>query len=262
MKTKYFPMFIALLFICGITTVYYTNTIAEEIIDTGVMLTNETYNINADDTAEESEIINTSEELTIESSHTVSMYNSVEEDALIADYLLPNERIYISDDGAFQAFVSSIDRSRYNNIEVTVVDNSSGAELIIPLSVHTRHLEDINFIGDSIVIEGYVNPSLGLLEIFSLEDGERLSYKEGRGFTFDSNNELYYVQVNFPHFSGEKGNDRIVNEQGDILYESEYGISILGELHIDENTIGFLEDSYTYSYLGSETRTYKVINKL
>ena len=254
MKTKYFPMFIALLFICGITTVYYTNTIAEEIIDTGVMLTNETYNISADNTAEEREIINTSEESTIESSQMVSMYNSVEEDALTADYLLPNERIYISDDGAFQAFVSSIDRSRYNNIEVTVVDNSSGAELIIPLSIYTLHFLDLVFIENSIAITGYVNPSLSILEIFSLDDGERLSYREGRKFTFDSNNELYYVQVTFPHFSTDWGNDRIVNGRGDVLYESEYGVSIYGELHIDEYTIGFFEDSCP--------DTYKIINKL
>ena len=254
MKTKYIAMFFALVLVCGISTIYYT--IAGEIRDTGGEFDIETDNIiSSENKVENVEIIDISGELTIESDQIVSDENAVEDDTSISDYIIePDGRIYTSDDGRFQAFVSSIDRSRYNNIEVTVVDNSSGAELIIPLSTHSLNLDDVKFIGNSIALTGHVSPSLVTHEIFSLKDGERLSYREGVGFTFDSNNELYYVQVEFPHFSNERGNDRIVNEHGDVLYESEYGVTISGVLHIDEYTIGF------YEYSESD-RTYKVISK-
>jgi len=157
---------------------------------------------------------------------------------------LPTTRVYISGNENFHAFASSTYNDRY--IEIIIVDKLLGTELIIIPSIHMIHLIDINFIENAIAVTGYINPSLEMLEIFCLENGKLISQRTGIGFTFDDNGILHYIQVAHPHFSHYRGNDRIVNEFGDILYKSDSSVSIMGKLIINEHTIEFFEDCDNY----------------
>jgi len=97
------------------------------------------------------EINNFTEDTTVNLDDIISADYLYEESVIVdnglakTQFVSPNEHAYVSEDGNFRAFVSSIDRNRYNNVEVTVVDNSSGAELIIPLSIHTPQTPAENY---------------------------------------------------------------------------------------------------------------------
>ena len=145
---------------------------------------------------------------------------------------------YISESGDIYTYTII---EGYIRQEITLTNQSSGAEFILPLSEHIRDISDVNFIRNRIAVRGHVNPSLEILGIFSLETGEMIIQKHGYGFTFADNNELYYVKAGSPHFSGLYGNDKIMNENDDILYESEVNITILAELVITEDSIEFHE---------------------
>lgn len=152
-----------------------------------------------------------------------------------------NKVIYYSKDKTISAYVDSVDFSRENSIEVAVEYN--GEKVILPLSIQVNSLDDIVFLDDNrIGITGHINPSLSSHEVFDMETGELISSFYGIGFIYDEKYKLYYV-VPQPHWVGidDRGGNLIMNEQGDVLYETEPNIMIYGDLRIESGCIYFYE---------------------
>ena len=153
---KYYSMlFVLLVFACGIATA--CNPITEVFNET-------------------------STDQIIESDEVISADNAYDGDDLIEDeFFIPqtdtiDEHMFISHDGKYQVLVISTYLENYSSIEVTVFSSQSGAGLAIPISEDIIKVHNVNFLENAIEISGYISPSHKILETFSLEDGERISY--------------------------------------------------------------------------------------
>ena len=115
--------------------------------------------------------------------------------------------------------------------------------MVLPLSMFVFDLVDINFIQNTIAIEGFINSANSALEIFCLDTGERLREHIGLGFVFDSDGSVYYI-ASRPHISPIEswGNNKIMNENGEVLFESEPLVVIRTELTIDGDMLSFYTD--------------------
>lgn len=209
-------------------------------------------NINSD-FSDNTDLIESSHESTAEnySSNIHLNYGEVDTDIPIInidenkdnDSLDMNKTIYYSDDKSISAYVNSIDLSQKSNIEIVVEYNEK--KVILPLSTYANSLDDIIFINENkIGITGHINPSLLSHEIFDIDTGELINSFYGLGFIYDEKHELYYI-VPQPHWAGidDRGGNLIMNELGDVLYETEPNVMIYGDLWIESGCIYFNEKS-------------------
>lgn len=148
---------------------------------------------------------------------------------------------YSSEDQRVVVYVDNIDFSRTNNIEFALEYN--GDKKILPLCAEANSLVDVTFLDmNRIAVTGHINPSLLSHEIFDMDTGDLLGCYYGVGFVYDEAFNLYYI-VPQPHWVGmdERGGNKIMNAQGDILYETEPNVEIYGDLWVDSDQIYFME---------------------
>lgn len=148
-----------------------------------------------------------------------------------------------SDDGKYTAYVSNVDLtksdsitiaiSRKNREEATILDEEIALDSMA-LSVSSMEIN-----GDTLVTIGNVNPSLQVYEEFSLLSNELLRKLYGYAFT-QVGSKIFYVQAP-QHFSGKSGTDRILDDEGNIYYESPENVSIRNELLLQGERLIFTE---------------------
>lgn len=153
------------------------------------------------------------------------------------------QSIWYSDDKTMYGFASSKSSSGKIDVVISTADKNESSvdnEVVLTLSDLALSLEDIKFIDENTVgIEGHVNPSTNVYQIFDLQTGKVLQEYYGYGFTY-SGDTLYYVQAP-QHFSGIKGYNRILTSDGNMLYESAENVTIASNLEIREGSIVFYE---------------------
>ena len=160
--------------------------------------------------------------------------------------LWPREMIFTSEDGIFSAYVSAMHHLSgawdiaSHSLEVTVTNKLTGTELILPLARHVFDLVYISFIQDTIAIEGFLNASNSVLEFFCLETGEKLREHIGLGFVFDCEGRVYYIAIR-PNRSPIEawGHNKIMDEEGNVLFESGAHVIIQGNLAIVGDMLSF-----------------------
>ena len=152
---------------------------------------------------------------------------------------------YQSIDGSYTAYVSSIDYSKPNSVTVSVESNldERNNSTDFELNCSVLSVDSININNDILSVTGYVNPSLRVYQRFDIKNQELID--EYYGYLFaETDDGIYYVQAP-PHFSGQRGGSRILNEKGDVLYEAAEETTI-SELSVSGNELVFSEiDSNT-----------------
>ena len=119
-------------------------------------------------------------------------------------------------------------------------EGGQGEPLELKLPTLVKSVESVSFPQeDRAVVISHVNPSLELYQVYDLETEDAVEEYWGCGFLLYED-VLYYVQAP-QHFSGVRGNDRILTSHGDLLYESGENVTIDAELSIDGDTVTFYE---------------------
>lgn len=132
------------------------------------------------------------------------------------------------------------DTSSPGRLQVVISDEETSNDTIVSLSDSAVSVENIRFISeDKAGVEGHINPSTNVFQIFALQTGELLEQYYGYGFTY-ADGVLYYIQAP-QHFSEITGHNRILTSEGNLLYESDEGIIISDSLEIKDNSVIFYE---------------------
>lgn len=156
------------------------------------------------------------------------------------DALNEQRNIYTSENGNVEVYIDNVDYSRLNSIEIAIINNDK--KIIVPLNSSVLGLYNVEFLNNNkIAVTGNINPSLQAYEIFDINTGELIESFYGYGFTNSDDGSLYYV-VPQPHFhDGDKGYNKIVNDKGDILYESESSMVIRSNMSVKNDNLYFEE---------------------
>jgi hypothetical protein len=179
------------------------------------------------------------------------------EDELLASV---NDRVAI-EEGTYSAYVSKIDYTVPNIFEVTIA-NKEGKSTSLLLNMHAKNIKRIEFLpGNQVEVVCGINPSWESCEIFDIDTGDLIEEYYGCGFTRLEDGQMIYV-VPKPHFGpGDRGNNKIVDQSGNILYESEAGMMIQGKLSVVDGCLSFEEiDVNSLSSTANEPIFEKVVN--
>lgn len=162
---------------------------------------------------------------------------------------------WVSVDGDLRVFVASTDYSDTNSsVEVKVAKTTGNNDVLatLRLSTFSLSLVDVTFIDETHVgIESHINPSTNVYEIFDLNTGLVTDTYYGYGFTH-YNDTVYYIQAP-QHFSGVRGNNRILTSDGQLIYESDAGVTIDANLTVKNGGVYFAEINNEMN--GKEMRT-------
>lgn len=153
------------------------------------------------------------------------------------------QKIWRSDERGLCAFVSKKDYSNADSkIEVTIAEavGDKNTLALLPLSPFALDLLDVTFIDETHVgIESHINPSTNIYEVFDLTTGAVVAEYYGYGFTHYGDI-IYYVQAP-QHFSGVRGNNRIITSTGTLIYESDADTTIDADIVVKDGIIYFTE---------------------
>jgi hypothetical protein len=160
---------------------------------------------------------------------------------LTGELLTPtNDRVAI-EEGNLSAYVSKIDDAVSGGFVVTV-ENKEGESVKILLNENVSHVEKIEFLPDNqLEVIGRVDPEFLACEIFDIDAGDLIGIYYGYGFTHLENGGMIYVLPG-PHFSGnDRGSDKIVDQSGNILYESEPGVRIMKTQSLGDDALTLVD---------------------
>jgi len=158
------------------------------------------------------------------------------------------QRVWYSEDGKLLGFESKTSSpgkimvliSPTNKIDASITGAADQKNIVLSLSPFASSLLDIKFINQHTVgIEGHINPSTNVYQLFDLNTGEVLQQFYGCGFVHYGDI-IYYVQAP-PHFGGIKGYNRILTSKGELLYESAENVIIDSDLEIKGDSLSFTE---------------------
>jgi hypothetical protein len=133
---------------------------------------------------------------------------------------------------------------------IQIIDLKSGEISSIPLAEnYANAFENVEWVDDNTVaITGHVNPSLCTYEIYDINKAVRKNIYYGIGFMWNKAKSRLYYTIPAPHFANvDKGKNTIVNQDGDVLYQSSSNVMILSgsSLSNDDSKIAFFEDDLT-----------------
>jgi 3D (Asp-Asp-Asp) domain-containing protein len=160
---------------------------------------------------------------------------------LEGDLLAPeNDRVAI-EKGNYSAYVSKIDYTVLGGFEVTIT-NKEGTPIKVHLNLQVKSVKRMKFLPDNrLEVISKINPTWESCEIFDIDTGDLVEIYYGCGFTRFEDGRMIYV-VPKPHFGpGDRGNNKIVDQDGNILYESEAGVMIRGKLSLVDDCLNFEE---------------------
>jgi hypothetical protein len=130
----------------------------------------------------------------------------------------------------------SIILSKNNESQIVDLEN-----IIYTSIVSYSWIDDVRF-----AICGHINPSLNVYVVIDTKSKKIIGEYYGIGFTWNQNKDkLYYIQTS-TYFGDGKVNDKIVDNIGNIYYETEPGISMTDKLSISDNEqtfVFFVNDS-------------------
>ncbi|MFD2670960.1 hypothetical protein [Marinicrinis sediminis] len=155
-----------------------------------------------------------------------------------------------SPDGNMVAFAYNLFASSNQDPKIGFVDIKSGETIDIPIIDHlaTSWLKVGWFDNKRFGVVGQINPSLEVIEIVNIESKKIENTYYGLGFTWDDKHNRLLFNVPQPHFGeGEKGKNKIVDDLGNIYYESPIDVVIYGGPNIDKTgqNIAFFEGNMT-----------------
>ena len=148
-----------------------------------------------------------------------------------------------SEDGTYFAYEGDADASKVNSITVSVVrngnDRNTSDDVKFDLAPSVTSVDNMEIANNSLVTIGHVNPSVKVYQEFNIDTQELIKQYYGFGFT-NTNKGLFYVEAP-QHFSGVIGLNRIMDGSGNVLYESDENVRILGDLTLNGSTLSFTE---------------------
>ena len=148
-----------------------------------------------------------------------------------------------SEDGTYFAYEGDADASKVNSITVSVVrngnDRNTSDDVKFDLAPSVTSVDNMEIANNSLVTIGHVNPSVKVYQEFNIDTQELIKQYYGFGFT-STNKGLFYVEAP-QHFSGVIGLNRIMDGSGNVLYESDENVRILGDLTLNGSTLSFTE---------------------
>ncbi|SCY37645.1 hypothetical protein [Alkaliphilus peptidifermentans] len=224
-----------------IITVFGVASNSENIIET---VNQDTINesteeqLNEDNTPEDtSEESTTLESLGIQDevtqSQDIEFEMSKEEIELIREMPFACE----SPDGKNQAFLRLSDREKTIFDDIVVVDLESKKARVLSLdNVWYTTVLGVQWLNsDLIAFTGHVNPSLEVYVVFDAGTGDRIRKHDGVGFVWDKEMHHVYYSLPQPFFSEVRGNDKIMEDDDTVLYETDSDVLIIGGPALSES---------------------------
>lgn len=152
---------------------------------------------------------------------------------------IENKNVWISEDGSIVGGVLEIDYSKPQSVTIGI-RSQARSNTNIELSERVLNVVDMRFFDNAAVaVIGYVNPSLSSYQIFDLESATLIDEYWGFGF-IENGDDVIFIQAP-PHFSGKRGNCKIIHSSKGVIYESEDDITISGDLYIRGSSLYFTE---------------------
>ncbi|MFV0241047.1 MAG: 3D domain-containing protein [Lacrimispora sphenoides] len=148
-----------------------------------------------------------------------------------------------SEDGRYFAYEKEADVSKVNSVTVSVTRNtnsrSASDAVDFDLASAVTNVDNMQIADDTLVTIGHVNPSTQIYQEFDIDTQELTKQYCGYGFT-NTDKGLFYVEAP-QQFSGVIGLNRIIDGDGNVLYESGENVCIRGDLELDGATLSFTE---------------------
>ncbi|MFZ5988132.1 MAG: anti-sigma factor family protein [Bacillota bacterium] len=123
---------------------------------------------------------------------------------------------------------------------ILITDKSKESQKIVLENIMYTAIESFTWVDNNhIALCGHVNPSLQVYVVIDAAKKEIVGKYNGIGFTWNkTKNKLYYIQTR-PHFESDYGSDKIVDNEGNVYYETKKGKSMIGKIAISENEQNF-----------------------
>jgi hypothetical protein len=139
-----------------------------------------------------------------------------------------------------EASIIRKDGMKYDSLLITGQDR---ADCVLLEDIFYTSVLNLTWIDDSrVALLGHLNPSSNVYVILNSKTLSIDGSYYGLGFTWNkSKDRLYYVATS-PHFSGEQGGDKIVDNDGYVYYEADKNTMISDQalsVSEDEKTISF-----------------------
>lgn len=176
----------------------------------------------------------------------------------------------LSPDGQKIAFAYKMDLTQkiWGKIGIIQVDTGKITDIFLDDNYANAFI-NVQWVSDKqVAITGHRNPSLNTYEVYDINSLKLANKYYGIGFTWNKLKTHLYYTIPAPHFtSGDRGKNKIVNELGDILYESASDTIILGgpSFSDTEGKVAFFErelSTHDTSIIVSSVQADKKLNTL
>jgi|GEM_PF-3100677 len=143
---------------------------------------------------------------------------------------------------------------RENGFNSILIKNKDNVEGLVLENLFYTNIESTEWLDDTrYAICGHVNPSLEVYIIIDTQKRQIIGKYDGIGFTWNKNkNRLYYIETS-PNYN-EPITDRIIDNEGNIYFETQKGQSIINSLAISDD-----EQSFAFYIDDSKNESRKII---
>ncbi len=174
-----------------------------------------------------------------------SIINDVYNQSLVEDVELPIDvplfnRTITSPNGEISA---EIIREKDMFVDSIIITDKNKEPLKVVLeNILYTSIESFSWVDDTrIALCGNVNPSLQVYVVIDASKGEIIDRYDGVGFTWNENKDKLYYVITSPYFSEQRVSDKLVDDNGDVYYETEDGKSMT-------DVIAFSEDEEDFAF--------------